>query len=230
MQIAKIELARDDLDKRIGGGIPFNSLVIIEGEESTGKSVLCQRLAYGFLQNRHSVTYVSTQLTTTEFIKQMMSLEYNINKKLLSGALLYIPVYPLIADNKRRDGFLKKIMETKAFYEKDVIIFDSLSSLIANDASDVNVNDLMAFFKRIVALKKIIICTINPKELSEEVLTMIRTSSTMLIKTDIITFAGSIKNAAKILKYNMAPGTYQKTIVFRVEPKIGLAVEIASVA
>ncbi|WP_456472155.1 ATPase domain-containing protein [Methanocaldococcus sp.] len=230
MELAKIELARDDFDKRIGGGIPYGSLIVIEGEESTGKSVLCQRLTYGFLQNRHSVTYVSTQLTTLEFIKQMNSLDYVVNKKLLSGALLYIPVYPLIADNKKKDGFLKKVMETRAFYEKDVIIFDSLSSLIANDASEVSVNDLMAFFKRITALKKIIICTINPKELSEEVLTIIRSSATILIKTELFIFAGNIKNVAKILKYNMAPGTYQKNIVFRVEPKIGLAVEIASVA
>ncbi len=230
MEIAKIELSRDDLDKRIGGGIPYGSLVVIEGEESSGKSVLCQRLAYGFLQNRHSVTYISTQLTTLEFIRQMESLDYKINKKLLSGALLYIPVYPLIADNKKKDGFLKKVMETRVFYEKDVIIFDSLSSLIANDASEVSVNDLMAFFKRIVALKKIIICTINPKELSEEVLTIIRSSATLLIKTEVFEFAGKIKNLAKILKYNMAPGVYQKQIVFRVEPKIGIAVEIASIA
>ena len=56
MELARIDLSRDDLDKRIGGGIPHGSLVVIEWEESTGKSVLCQRLAYGFLQNRYSVT------------------------------------------------------------------------------------------------------------------------------------------------------------------------------
>jgi len=88
----------------------------------------------------------------------------------------------------------------------------------------------MAFFKRIKALKKIIICTVNPKELPESILTIIRTSATMLIKTELFTFGGDLKNLAKILKYNMAPGPYQKNIVFRVEPKIGIAIEIASVA
>lgn len=63
----------------------------------------------------------------------------------------------------------------------------------------------------------------------ESVLTIIRTSATMLIRTELFTF-GDLKNLAKILKYNMAPGSYQKNIVFRVEPKIGIAVEIASVA
>lgn len=40
-------------------------------------------------------------------------------------------------------------METRAFYEKDVIIFDSISALIANDASEVNVDDLMAFLREL---------------------------------------------------------------------------------
>ena len=230
MKLAKIELSRDDIHKRLGGGIPYGSIILIEGEESTGKSVIAQRLTYGFLQNAHSVTYISTQLTTLEFVKQMMSLNYNINKKLLSGVLLYIPVYPLISDNLQRDDFLRKIMETREFYEKDVIIYDSLSSLIINDASEVKVNDLVAFFKRIAAMNKIIIYTVNPKELPESILTMLRTAATMVMKTETYVFGGNIKNILKIEKYNLARGPYQKTMVFRVEPKLGIAVEISSVA
>jgi flagellar protein FlaH len=108
LKLAKIELSRDDVHKRLGGGIPFGSIILIEGEESSGKSIICQRLAYGFLQNSYSLSYVSTQLTTTEFVKQMMSLKYNINKKLLSGNLLYIPVYPLISENSIKEDFIKK--------------------------------------------------------------------------------------------------------------------------
>ncbi|WP_048057886.1 ATPase domain-containing protein [Methanothermococcus okinawensis] len=230
MKLAKIELSRDDVHKRLGGGIPYGSIILIEGEESTGKSIIAQRLAYGFLQNAHSVTYVSTQLTTLEFVKQMMSLKYNINKKLLSGVLLYIPVYPLISDNLQKEDFIKKLMETRIFYEKDIIIYDTISSLIINDASDVKVNDLIAFFKRIAAMNKIVIYTINPKELPESVLTLFRTAATMVLKTEIYTFGGSVKNLVRIEKYNLARGPYQKTMVFRVEPNLGIAVEISSVA
>ncbi|MDK2790263.1 MAG: archaeal flagellar protein FlaH [Methanothermococcus sp.] len=230
MKLARINLSRDDIHKRLGGGIPYGSIILVEGEESTGKSIIAQRLAYGFLQNAHSVTYTSTQLTTLEFVKQMMSLNYNINKKLLSGTLLYIPVYPLISDNTQKDDFIKKIMETRAFYEKDIVIFDSLSSLIVNDASDIKVNDLMAFFKRIASMNKVIIYTINPKELPESILTLLRSSATMVLKTEIYTFGGNIKNLVKIEKYNLAQGPFQKLMVFRVEPKLGIAVEISSVA
>ena len=121
-------------------------------------------------------------------------------------------------------------METREFYEKDVIIYDSLSSLIINDASEVKVNDLVAFFKRIAAMDKIIIYTVNPKELPESILTMLRTAATMVLKTETYTFGGNIKNILKVEKYNLARGPYQKTMVFRVEPKLGIAVEISSVA
>ena len=230
MKLAKIELSRDDMHKRLGGGIPYGSIILIEGTESSGKSIISQRLAYGFLQNSYSVTFISTQLTTLEYVKQMMSLNYNINKKLLNGVLLYIPVYPLISDNLQRDNFLKKIIETRAFYERDIIVYDSLSSLIINDASDVKVNDLISFFKRISAMNKIIIYTVNPKELPESVLTLLRTAATIVIKTEIYTFGGSVKNLMKIEKYNLASSPYQKTMVFRVEPKLGIAIEISSVA
>ena len=94
----------------------------------------------------------------------MMSLKYNINKKLLSGNLLYIPVYPLISENSIKEDFIKKIMNTRAFYEKDIVLFDSISTLVSNDASDVQITDLMAFFKRIASMNKIVIYTVNPKE------------------------------------------------------------------
>ncbi len=230
MKLAKIELSRDDIHKRLGGGIPYGSIILIEGEESTGKSIIAQRLVYGFLQNNHTVTYISTQLTTVEFVKQMMSVEYNVNKKLLDGTLLYIPVYPLISDNIQKEDFINKIMINRTFYEKDIIVFDTLSSLVVNDASDVKINDLLAFFKRIAAMNKIIIYTVNPKELPESILTMLRTAATMVFKTNIYSFGGSVKNTVKIEKYNLAIGSYQKTMVFRVEPKLGIAVEISSIA
>ncbi len=39
---------------------------------------------------------MSTELTTKGFIDQMKSLDYPIVKHLLSGDLLFVPVYPLI--------------------------------------------------------------------------------------------------------------------------------------
>ena len=45
--------------KSWGGGIPEESLCLIEGQSSAGKSVLCQHLAYWALRKGRSVVYIT---------------------------------------------------------------------------------------------------------------------------------------------------------------------------
>ncbi len=230
MRFFNVQLARDEFHKRIGGGFPAGSLVLIEGDHGSGKSVVCQRLLYGFLQNNLRATYISTQMTTIDFINQMTSMDYRINRELISGNLLYIPVYPLISKNIRRDNFIEKLIHAKSFYEKDAIFIDSLSTIIVNDASRENAEDLMAFFKRVAGTEKVIVYTVNPGELPEDVLEEIKLASTAILKLEIKPFGGDVKNVINIVKYNFAQSNFQKVTVFRVEPKVGMVVEITSIA
>ena len=43
-----------DIAEALGGGIREQALIIIEGEASTGKSVLSQHIAYGVLNAKQS--------------------------------------------------------------------------------------------------------------------------------------------------------------------------------
>ena len=38
-----------ELDRRLGGGIPHKTLLLIEGEEASGKSTFAQQLIWGAL-------------------------------------------------------------------------------------------------------------------------------------------------------------------------------------
>ncbi len=230
MKLLDIKLARDDYHKRIGSGIPQGSLMLIEGGHGSGKSVMCQRMAYGLLQNGYSVTFVSSQMTTVDFIYQMFSLKYRINKKLIDGSLLYIPVLPLISENAPKKDFLEKIMQSKPFYEKDVIIIDSLSSVISKDVNPENIRDFVSFLKRITGVNKVIIFTINPEELDRGIEEQLKLASTIIIGVQLKPFGGDIKNVATIVKYNFPSQNYQKVTVFRVEPNIGFIVEITSIS
>ncbi len=230
MRFFSVQLARDEFHKRIGGGFPGGSIVLMEGSHGTGKSVVCQRIVYGFLQNNLRATYISTQLTTYEFIAQMSSMGYGINRELISGALIYIPVYPLISKNIRRQNFIDRLIRARPLYEKDAIVIDSLSTMIANDASRDSVEDLMAFFKRIAGGEKVIIMTVNPGELPESVVEEIKLASTVIMRLEIKPFGGDIKNVINVVKYNFAQAGFQKVTVFRVEPKIGMVVEITSIS
>jgi len=230
MKFFTVQLARDEFHKRIGGGFPAGSIVLIEGPHGSGKSVISQRILYSFLQNHITVTCISTQMTTVEFIMQMSSMDYRINRGLISGNLLYLPVYPLVSMNIRKENFIDKLMDSRQFYEKDAIFIDSLSTIIVNDANQENIEDLMAFFKRISSLEKVIIFSVNPGEISEDILRGIKLASTVILKLESKPFGGDIKNVINVVKYNFAKENFQKVTVFRVEPGIGLVVEITSIA
>ncbi|MFA4935746.1 MAG: ATPase domain-containing protein, partial [Candidatus Methanoperedens sp.] len=69
--VRSFELGGDELCKKLGEGFPSGSIAIIEGGSGSGKSTVCQRIAYGLMESGTSVTYISTQLTTKGFINQM---------------------------------------------------------------------------------------------------------------------------------------------------------------
>ncbi len=228
-RIFSVQLANDEFHKKLGGGIPAGTIGLITGEHGSGKSVVCQRITYGLLRNDVSVTYISTQLTTIDFIKQMSSLGYDIARDIIRKKLLFITVYPLLQEPKKRMDYSEKLMNARQLFESDVIIIDCFSSLVKFDIDPNSAIKLMGFFKRISALGKAIILTALD-ELERSVMEEIESTCSFIAETTIKKFGTDLKNMMVIKKFNLAAGQYSKQIAFRVEPKIGLVVEIAAVA
>jgi flagellar protein FlaH len=225
-----VQIQNDEFHKKIGGGLPAGTIALIKGEHGSGKSVICQRMVYGLLNNGVTVSYISTQLTTTDFIKQMVSLGYNIIRNIISSQLKFFPVYPLISENKERDDYLSRLISSRHIFETEVIFIDSLSSLIKFDIDEKSSIDLMGFFKRISATGKAIVLTATENELDQNTMNEIESAVSLLIETSTKKFGADLKNLMMIKKYNFALSQYAKQTAFRVEPKIGLVVEIAAVA
>lgn len=230
MRVFSVQIEKDEFHKKLAGGIPAGTLGLIKGESGGGKSVFCQRIVYGLLQNDIEVSYVSTQYTTLDFVNQMASLGYRINSYIISDKLRFFPVYPLISETKQRMDYTKKLMSGTSIFEKDVIVIDSLSSLLKFDLNPQSAVDLVGFLKRVTASGKAVLMTALNGELSEDVLRELESASTLVIECGIKKFGTDLKNMATIRKYNLAAGQYQKNIAFRVESNIGLVVEIAAVA
>jgi len=228
--LKKIQLERDELHRRLGMGIPSGSLMLIEGDHNTGKSVFLQRLTYGFLACGHSVTYVSTQLTTKDFIRQMYSLDFSILKYITSKQFVFFSIVPLLKGAKQKDRFINKIITSQILYTKEIIIFDGLSTLIKNNEGGETVSDMLNFFKRITGIDKIVIMGILPKELDDDTLSQLRSAADIDIEFTNKAMGEEIKHVMTIQKYNGAANQYIAKTTFKVLPRYGLIIDISAVA
>lgn len=226
----EFELSRDGLHRSLGEGFPKGMISLVMGEYGAGKSAIMQRLCYGFLQNGVTVTYVSTELTTKGFIDQMKSLEYPVVSHLLTSNLLFIPVYPLIGQAVPRDEFLNKLMEAKQLYDRDVLIIDTFSSLTKKDLKGSRSLQVLAFFKKLTALNKTILLTMDQDEIPEHVLSPFQSDSEIYITIKKAVFEGATTRTLQVHRFGKTTEPVTDAIGFRIEPKIGFIIDITTVA
>lgn len=230
MEIYQFDLERDGLHRHLAGGIPKGSTVLIEGDYGSGKSVICQRLVYGFLSHDYSVTYISTELTTKGFIDQMDSLNYPILEFLLNEKLLFIPVFPLIGRLKSRKDFLKRFLSARELFENDIIVVDTFSSLVKEEISSESALKVISFFKKLAGKSKMILISIDPNDFVESIASPFRSISDIYIKLKLGLEEGSLTHTMYINRFCSAIGRVGNTIGFRIEPGAGFIVDITTVA
>jgi flagellar protein FlaH len=223
-------LDRDELNQMLGGGFPKGSLIMIDGPSGSGKSALCQRFAYGLLDNKHTVTYISTQLTTKNFIRQMNSLDYPIGIKLLKGELLYIPVFPLLKESTPRIDFVQRLMGAEVLFEKNVIIIDTLSALVRYSINPEKSLELISFFKKLSGVQKTIILTIDSTEMPSNIVTEFKDAAEILMTIKMRQMGTEILRTAMINKYSRPEIQVGAMIGFKVEAKSGVMINISGVS
>jgi len=226
-----IFLDRDDFEQRIGGGLPKGSIMIIEGRDGTGKSIVSQRITYGALMNNSTVTYISTEMSILDFIRQMDSLNYSVKDFLLSNKLLFISTTNLFGKTKLKENLILELMKNKSkkLFENDIIIIDSLSYPLVNSIPKLSFIKFLDFLQRIKAMDKIIIMTYNPHTLSRSVVNELRKVADIYFKTGISKTTGQLTRYVEIRRFRNAKQQYELIIPFRVEPGLGLIVEIVTI-
>lgn len=225
----QVQLDRDELSRNLGGGIPRNSLILIEGQDGAGKSLVSQRLTYSFLKHGTTVTYISTELNTMTFVEQMDSIDYDIKKQLLNGDLLFIPMFPLLGYTKLEPDFFDRLLANKEVFRSEVIIFDTLSFLlIHNTLDDKKAFTIMSLLKRFTSLGKTIIFCVDEQHLNEKFLTLIRSVSDIYMTVAVKSFAGQTVRVLSTHRFKRPESAFINNIPFKVEPGKGLTIEIAS--
>lgn len=229
--IYSIRLDRDELHRWLGGGIPKGSLVVIEGDLGTGKSLFSQRLTYGFLSNGITCAYLSTEMPLRDFVRQMISLNYDITSNLLDGTLFFGSSYLTMTDATRVGDPLTAILRNEHILEMDAILLDSFDPLIYGVGRDQKaVLALTSALKKLGNSDKVLVITADPKRSDPALMDSLRSVADISIRLDSKQMASSVKRIMTIVRFLKPGGRYTNMIGFRVEPGIGFLIEISMVA
>ncbi len=230
-----ISTTNHELDNSFGGGIAIPSLVLIEGGNDSGKSVIAQQFLYGAITTGLDATVLTTESTTRSFLAQMKLLQLDLDSAFIGGRLKVIPIHVKnVVWTKYR---LSRLLATlTGFVERDrskIFLIDSLSYLFF----EAGINDVLTFFSRLKKLtepnapqirkSKTVIGTLHTQfrgEESEQLLVRIRALCDAHIKLTKDTGAGQIIRRIEVAKLKGSQLMTNKISSFEIHPAFGLRI------
>ena len=209
----RFKLERDSFEALLGGGFPMGSIVLMEGEEGSGKTLLSWRICYGALKNDHSVTYISSEHTTRSFIHHMCSLDYDPLKYLIDGSLLFIPKATLKGIAKAP---LENLLRKREVAAAEIIILD-MPGLKGEEVAKI-----YSILKRLTWYRKSIILACNNDG-------GLRNEADIYLKISRVIGEAGNTHGIDIVRFSGTRQRFTDTIQFRVEPGVGFVLEITEV-
>jgi len=225
--VSLISLGIPELDRDLGGGIPYPSLISIEGEYGSGKTIFAHQIVYGMLKSGLRVCVISSETTVKEYLSMMKSVKLDVYDYYVSNQL---QVYPLHVEGGRWTKFLSSFflrvvanfLEMKK--EKyDVAVIDSLSVLTV-DTPSYEFLTFVTRMKNLVSDGKTFVVTFHPEFLPEESIMKLRATSDVYLVLKNTSVSGIDVKLLRVVKLWGGSGERKTSITLEVNPEIGLRV------
>lgn len=237
---------RDRLNEELGGGFPSGSIVLLEGEYGAGKSVMTQRFSKGLLEEGYTVTYLSTELTTSGVIGQMHSLGYNVEADILDEDLLFLhadidsgTTFSDDTDAERKQ-LLTRLMDAKVMWEADAVLIDTFDAILRNDPTFealVRENEerqaaleIISFFRDLISTGKLIVLTIDPSTVHENAIGPFRAIADAFLELEMVEVGNDVRRHISVKRFAGMGGQVGDTIGYSVRSGTGIVIESRSVA
>jgi archaellum biogenesis ATPase FlaH len=221
-----------DIADALGGGIRENSLIIIEGESKTGKSVLSQHIAYGVLHSKGSaVAYYSSDYNSEMLIAQMDSMSLETGHELVTDRLR---IYKMGATNVLRnpEKSLQLIIDhIKALPMRFKLITADSPSIFMIQLSPMAKVDFLQTCKEMCEQDRSIVLTLDSHVFEKKTLLRAYAMSDYYLRLrsqDMILEKGQIDTrvikSLEITKLGGVERWGQEHIKFEIKPRIGIQI------
>lgn len=218
-----ISTGHPEIDKKLGGGIPVGSLVLVEGQSDAGKSVFCQQMIWGSLNSRVKTVLFTTENTVKSLVPQMRSLGLETLDYLLLGWFRIYTMKPSQIKGNATSTFDTIISTMKENDNYELYIIDSLTPIVSKTKGD----ETLSYFE-------------NCKSLCDKGITIVNVTHTYAFEQDFLIRIRSVCDAhfklliekvgdklVKTLEVAKIRGAVQSTgniLSFDVEPEIGMKI------
>ena len=223
-----ISTGNEELDTRLGGGIPVPNVLIIEGDHGTAKTAFAQQIAFGATSKGRRTLIITTEFRVRELLMQSEKISLNLTPAYIKGAL---EIFHIHIDGIRwsREVTFKALNtlveylftdEGKSF---DVVILDSLTPFMMY----LSIDEILNFISKVKLyseIGKLVVLTLHPKVLSEDVKSSLIMMSDSYIRLSIVQFGGKLIKSMEVIKFRGTPNPVETMIAFDVDPAFGIKV------
>jgi len=215
-----------ELDRRIGG-FPIPTLMLIEGDNNSGKSVLIQQITYGALKSGFRVLYITTESTASSLLDQMEALSFRVKQYFLSGrfCIFTLHVKGLSWDEKISKLYLKVLVSIFKYKEGySIFVVDSLSYIAVHSSE----KDILEFFTEVRNVvdkqRKSVLFTLHEHAIPQELMVRIRSICDADIMLKVKEVRDKVLRFIEINKLRGATKAINTVISFEVDPSFGIKV------
>ena len=213
-----------EIDKKLGGGIPVGSLVLLEGQSDAGKSVLSQHFSHSTLINKISVACYTTENTVKSLMSQMNSLNLDVTDYFLCDRLRIYPVEMTAEESDTAEAFAKLQGHISALPPRfELIIFDSLTGMVAH-AEDRGLIDFFVACKKLCDQGRTIVTIVHSYAFNDQMLIRVRSLCDAHLVMKIDQLGERLVKTMEVAKVRNADQSTGNIISFDVEPGIGMKI------
>jgi archaellum biogenesis ATPase FlaH len=222
-----------EIAEALGGGINEGSLVMIEGEAKSGKSVLSQYIAYGILCSKDSaVAYYKTDNSGEDLIAQMDSISLSVKQEFVTDRFrIYTMDSGEVVENIKKSfrPLLDQIMALPQRFK--LVIMDSITPLLLRESTVVKIDFLQAFKELCEEQNRSMVMTADTLIFDKKTLYRAHAMSDYYLRLrskDVMIGIGQVDTRViKILdvtKLGGADRQGQGDMEFEIKPKVGIQI------
>ena len=212
-----------EMDRKLGGGIPHGTLLLVEGSESSGKSTLIQQLAWSALNCDERASLYITEQTVQSLLRQTDSLGISIRDHFLMGRIQIYPV-SITLDSVEPDVLFNELFcHIESEKSSRVIVVDSLTTFVSHVGGK-QIQDFFARCKSLCDTGKVIICTAHTAAFEEDVFTRVRSVCDAFIRLNVQNVGSKLSKTMEVAKIRGADMKTGDILGFEVEPGRGIRV------